>query len=299
MNYKLRDAAGQAREFHNFMLPVEVDGQRALFAGVRDSPDQSFRYLRIPADFCDTGALGRLTAAAPLPWPTAPCATRRCSATCAVRRPPTGRRWPSSCAPPPTARWRCSPAPCRPATGRPSRVGGCRRWPTSSKHRARGRTQPHLRGMLLRVLSRQPARTGATVARPTLACRRCPPTGPRAFMTQSVISLSDGFHYPAPLLLSLTGFDQVRASVFQVARARAKTLVYLGAVLLIIGVFAMLYVRERRLWVWLEDGHGGGNRAPPVTLSSPRRTGDTDREFERLQRTVLGTAATPTPAPAA
>jgi cytochrome c biogenesis protein len=38
----------------------------------------------------------------------------------------------------------------------------------------------------------------------------------------------------------------VQASVFQVARAPGKKLVYLGAVLLIIGVFAMLYIRERR-----------------------------------------------------
>ena len=42
-------------------------------------------------------------------------------------------------------------------------------------------------------------------------------------------------------------------------RARpGKTLVYLGAVLLIVGVFAMLYIRERRLWIWIAPG---GRRA--------------------------------------
>jgi cytochrome c biogenesis protein len=48
----------------------------------------------------------------------------------------------------------------------------------------------------------------------------------------------------------------VQASVFQVARAPGKTLVYLGAVLLIVGVFTMLYIRERRLWIWLEARPG-------------------------------------------
>jgi cytochrome c biogenesis protein len=42
--------AGQAREFHNYMVPVELDGQRVFLAGVRDTPGEPFRYLRIPAD---------------------------------------------------------------------------------------------------------------------------------------------------------------------------------------------------------------------------------------------------------
>ena len=40
-----------------------------------------------------------------------------------------------------------------------------------------------------------------------------------AFMTQAVLSISDSFFYPAPVLLQLTDFKQVQASVFQVARA--------------------------------------------------------------------------------
>ncbi|HZT55815.1 MAG TPA: cytochrome c biogenesis protein ResB, partial [Burkholderiaceae bacterium] len=54
VSYKLRDAAGQAREFNNYMLPVELDGQRVFLAGTRDKPDQPMRYLRIPADDKDS-----------------------------------------------------------------------------------------------------------------------------------------------------------------------------------------------------------------------------------------------------
>ena len=54
--------------------------------------------------------------------------------------------------------------------------------------------------------------------------------------------------------MMLTDFKQVQASVFQVARAPGKNIVYLGCLLLIVGIFAMLYVRERRLWVWLAPG---------------------------------------------
>ena len=54
VSYKLVDAAGQRREFHNYMLPVELDGQRVFLAGMRDDVNESFRYLRIPADENDT-----------------------------------------------------------------------------------------------------------------------------------------------------------------------------------------------------------------------------------------------------
>src|SRR5690606_6380368 len=50
VTYKLRDNAGQATEFHNYMLPVELDGQRVYLLGMRETPQESFRYLRIPVD---------------------------------------------------------------------------------------------------------------------------------------------------------------------------------------------------------------------------------------------------------
>ena len=56
ITYKLRDAAGQAREFHNYMLPVDMgDGSTVFLMGLRDTPAEPFRYLRVPAD--DQGGL--------------------------------------------------------------------------------------------------------------------------------------------------------------------------------------------------------------------------------------------------
>jgi cytochrome c biogenesis protein len=108
----------------------------------------------------------------------------------------------------------------------------------------------------------------------------------QAFMTQSVLSLSDSFFYPAPVLLELTDFKQVQQSVFQVAKAPGKVLVYIGAVLLIVGVFAMLYIRERRLWVWIAALPGGGTQVT-TAMSTTRRTLDIDAEFEQLKRSIL------------
>ena len=123
------------------------------------------------------------------------------------------------------------------------------------------------------------------------------------FMSQMVLSLSDAHFYPAPMAFELKEFNQVQASVFQVARAPGKTIVYLGCAFLILGVFAMLYVRERRVWVWLAprsaaSGGEGGNAAASVpesasssqatmALSTNRKTLDGDKEFEMLKTKLL------------
>ena len=128
----------------------------------------------------------------------------------------------------------------------------------------------------------------------------------QAFMSQMVLSLSDAPHYPAPMAFELKDFKQVQASVFQVARAPGKTIVYLGCAFLILGVFAMLYIRERRIWVWLAPAHAPGNAdsaggietahsvpesaensQATMALSTNRKTMDGDKEFEMLKTKLL------------
>ena len=76
-----------------------------------------------------------------------------------------------------------------------------------------------------------------------------------------------------------------------------SVLLHLGCALLILGVFMMLYVRDRRLWVWLQpetpDPAAPGTTRTRITtaLSSTRRTLDGDREFERLKKALLKESA--------
>jgi len=50
--------------------------------------------------------------------------------------------------------------------------------------------------------------------------------------------------------------------VFQVSRTPGKITVYIGCLLLVIGVFTMFYVRDRRIWVWLRPKEtSGGNES--------------------------------------
>ncbi|HWT73033.1 MAG TPA: cytochrome c biogenesis protein ResB, partial [Oxalicibacterium sp.] len=102
------------------------------------------------------------------------------------------------------------------------------------------------------------------------------------FLQLSANAFSDAFFYGAPVYLQLQGFDEVKASVFQVTRSPGKKIVYLGCLLLVLGVFSMFYVRERRLWIWLKAELNGAHAI--MAMSSQRKTLDFEKEFEALKR---------------
>lgn len=100
------------------------------------------------------------------------------------------------------------------------------------------------------------------------------------FLQLSMNALSDNVFYGAPVYLQLDDFTEVKASVLQVTRSPGKKVVYLGCVLLILGVFSMFYVRERRLWVWLTDTEEGSHAL--MAMSSQRKTLDFEHEYQTL-----------------
>jgi cytochrome c biogenesis protein len=106
------------------------------------------------------------------------------------------------------------------------------------------------------------------------------------FLQLSATAFSDAFFYGAPVYLRLKEFEEVKESVLQVTRSPGKNLVYLGCLLLTLGVFSMLYIRERRLWIWLRSGDNGGTHAL-MAMSTQRRTLDFDKEFEGLKTQLL------------
>jgi cytochrome c biogenesis protein len=303
--YRLRDASGQAREYHDYMQPVELDGQRVFLAGMRETPAEGFRYLRLPADENDKldGWL-RLRAALSDASMREQAATAYARAATPPGRPEmteqlhvTSQRLLAIFAGAVPAG---ADGPAAADASRPA-VGGLEGVSRFIEQSVPAEQREKVALLLVRILDgslfdlNNLARAKAGLA-PLV---QTPET--EAFMTQAVRSLSDASFYPAPFMLQLSGFDQVQASVFQVARAPGRKLVYLGAVLLIAGVFAMLYLRERRVWAWLapppagsEDAHGAPATDVTLALSAARRTLDIDHEFERLKQHLLGT-----PAPAA
>jgi cytochrome c biogenesis protein len=108
----------------------------------------------------------------------------------------------------------------------------------------------------------------------------------RDYTVQQISAINDSFAWPAPVIYTLKNFQQVQASVFQITKGPGKYVVYLGCILLILGVMAMLYIREQRLWIWLS--HSGQMQ---IAYSSNRPGLDSDRAFAQIRDALLAPQA--------
>ncbi|MBB6580845.1 cytochrome c biogenesis protein ResB [Ralstonia solanacearum] len=299
VQYKLRDANGQAREFSNYMLPVTLDGQSVFLAGVRTQPDEPFRYLRIPADAQGTvNDWMRLRAAlqssamrgeaarrfALLSMPGDDRAALRAQLAESARRALDLFAGATD----------IKGAPADGQGGFAAVAGFLQKSvPEGEREKAADVLMKIINSAMWELW--QLARTQDGVAAPTVDAASS------QWLQTAINSLSDSFFYAAPVYLQLVDFQQVQASVFQLTRAPGKNIVYLGSLLLVLGVFSMFYVRERRWWLWIRPQAGGSAHGAHVltAMSTARRTLDFDREFERLKQDVRAATGAPGSATAA
>ena len=291
VTYKLRDAAGQAREYQNYMLPVKMDASpetAAVFLmGVRENSADAFRYLRIPADPEGTkDTFFRLRSALADPAQRDRAVQSYSQQALSADRPELIRQLGES-ASKALALFAGTP-------GKSGTTSGLQAisdfMETNVPEAERGRAGE----VLIRILNGSLFELTQLARSESGLKPLAQDESARSFMAQAVLALSDANQYPAPMAFELKDFTQVQASVFQVARAPGKTIVYLGCAFLILGVFAMLYIRERRVWVWLarSDKSSGSQPSSHATmaLSTNRKTMDGDKEFEMLKTKLLQVA---------
>jgi cytochrome c biogenesis protein len=283
VSYKLRDASGQAREFQNYMRPITLDGQRVLLAGMRENPGDPMRFLRIPADEDDSAAGWlRMRAALGNPAMRAEAVKRYVAIAAPADRPDLAPQLASSAGH--ALALFAGAESVKPDAPAPGGLQGVSDFieasvPVAERERASEVIIRIVNGTLFELLN---------VSREAAGLKALPTDdATRSFMTLAVLSLSDSFFYPSPVWIELDGFEQVQASVFQVAKAPGQNVVYLGCLFLTLGVFAMLYIRERRLWVWLQAGSDAAHTQVRAAFSSNRQTLDTDQEFEDLKAALI------------
>ncbi len=298
ISYKLRDAAGQAIEYNNYMLPIVFDkdsskeggvDQAVFLLGVRTKPEDPFSYLRVPAD--DKGEMDgfiRLRMALTDPDMRAKAVQRYVGKAIDPNKPEMAQQLGVSAARALSLFAGAEKIKNEPVAG----LQAISRFmetnvPEAERNRAGEVLIRILNGTIFELLQLSREQAGLKALEQD--------NKTQAFMAQAVIALSDAFLYPAPMAFALKDFTQVQASVFQVARAPGKWIVYTGCLFLIIGVFAMLYVRERRLWVWVAPSGDGGSSAQ-MALSTNRKTMDGDKEFEMLKTKLLGASHSAAPA---
>jgi cytochrome c biogenesis protein len=272
VQYKLRDQTGQAREFLNYMQPVTLEGTQVYLAGVRESPAEAFRFLRIPADD-KYGVREWMRLRAALADPALRLeAARRYAARAAGAASPgqnagLGEQLRES-----AERTLGIFAGAGTPGGFVAVAQFLEKIPQAEQERAAAVVMKMLNGALWELWQAARLRDGEQPVEASETHGR--------FLQLATNALSDSFFYGAPVYLQLEEFDEVKASVLQVTRSPGKKIVYLGCVLLIAGIFAMFYIRERRVWVWVRKNENGAHAL--MAMSTQRKTLDFDKEFAEL-----------------
>ncbi|MES2832304.1 MAG: cytochrome c biogenesis protein ResB [Pseudomonadota bacterium] len=276
VQYKLRDKTGQAREYHNYMVPTMLDGSNVFLTGTRDTPDGPFRYLRIPAD--ENASLEewmRLRAAIQDP----------------ALRSLAAQRYAQRALPADSERGNLQDQLSRSAerglgvfAGDGNAAGYVavskflERVPPAEQEKAADVFMKILNGSLWDLWQ---------VAREKEGLKPVEADQARAqFLQLATNAYADAFFYAAPVYLQLAGFEEIKASVFQVTRSPGKNVVYFGCLLLVLGIFSMLYIRERRIWIWIKSTSGSNTEEHSqvlMAMSSQRKTLDFEQEFEKLK----------------
>lgn len=101
----------------------------------------------------------------------------------------------------------------------------------------------------------------------------------------SLNAFSDMFFYGSPYYFQLSNFDLKEASGLQLTRSPGQKWVYLGSCLLVLGIFAMMYIRERRVWLLFKPAQN----TVLFAMSSNRKDLDFDKEFQQYREALQST----------
>jgi cytochrome c biogenesis protein len=262
ITYKLRDAQGQAHEYHQYMAPIQQEGANYQISGVRRQVSEPFQYLRLPLD--DAFSLQRfMRLNAAFATPALYDEVARLTADKALQggaiSPAVRTQFESS------VKWVLD----RFASGGfPALENFLDERVPEDKRQAVAQTYVKiLQGTVGDLMAVADSRAG-------IAPTKFDETHYR-FLLDSLVASSALHDYGAPVYLQLVGFDQVQASGLQLTRSPGKNLVYLGSLLLVIGIILMFYVREIRVWLVFRPG------AVRLAMTSNRHNRDLDRDFER------------------
>lgn len=265
VRYRLIGEDGQSVEFINYMQPILLDDSRVFLAGVRRSGAEEFRYIRFPVDADNSVDEFMDLRAATSDRELVRQAAKRFAAANASDQLD-------------------APMLVKAAQGALESFvhdgfnGIIQNVPEQDRERVLDFAIPMIQMTLTELRDIVRARTGREAL---------PTTGKGAheadqWMQVALLAFANLPDYPAPVFLTLENFEHVQASVFQATRSPGKLTVYLGSLFLVIGVFSMFYIRDRRIWVWIRPE--GDHATVTAAMTSQRRNMDFQQEFNRVKQ---------------
>ncbi|TJZ70078.1 cytochrome c biogenesis protein ResB [Chitiniphilus eburneus] len=268
VQFKLRDAAGQAVEYLNYLAPFSADNALYLLSGMRREVSAPFAYVRIPLDDAVTPVTFMHLRATLLDASLYPEIARRTTQKAfqsggfsATKREQFQEVTESVLTQFGNGGF--------PALDRFLQA----KVPEAQRATVAQTYLKILQGAAIDALEVAQERAGQPAITMDAEHYR--------FLMDSLVAASAMFEYGAPVYLQPTGFEEVQASGFQLARAPGQTIVYLGCLLLVIGIYCMFYLREERIWLRSANGR------TLLAMAANRHDSELDQAFDRYRTLLL------------
>lgn len=263
---KLRNASGQAREYVNYMQPLQLDGKAYFVSGMRETVQDEFKYLRIPADDeLEITGFMRLRQAL------------RNEQTIRDIASQVARQMPGD-----NAALKAQFEQSLQHLLVTFKKGGYSELSRIIESAVPKDQREQAAQTYLKLLNRA-ALQGYQISR---AQRQLPPAPEDAatasFIQDSLNAMNDLFFYGTPYYFQLKDYTLKQASGFQLTRSPGQNWVYFGSVMLVLGIFAMFYIKERRVWLLIKPAQ----QEVLLAMSSNRKNMDLDQDFARMQQQV-------------
>lgn len=266
--YKIRQADGTAREYVNYMLPITVDGRNYFLSGMRNSPNEEFRYLHLPVD--ENGTMQRFLRYYSLLNNEQKIRSIADKAAKAILENST------------VDQQQFMPGISTAMTlllklYLDSGFSGISRY---IREEIPAEKQESATGAYLKILRTVLEGAYVTMLEEDTNAPVKMDVEDRLFLGEAVDAIGSLPQYGANFILELESFDHKQATGLQITRTPGKKFVYLGFLLLIGGVFLLFYVPHQRLWIMLRDK----DQSTRVVLagSRTRHRHEFHREFQRL-----------------
>lgn len=266
--FRLRNAAGEAIEYTNYMSPVMIEGRLYLISGVKKSPADPERFLHLPADkkgspelfLAFLNALQDETTVRNTALATTQSSmgelqnSQLDSAAVEAQIVESMVRLTQLFA-------------TQGFDGIMSDIDA--RFPEAQRQQVSEAftkvLQASLRGVYLDLLKQRGVNEASDAD--------------WLFFDDSLSAISNLPFYGSPWYIQLKTFKQIEASGLQITRSPGQNVVYLGCIMLTLGVFLLFYVAQRRIWVLVKPLESGENEVI-LAGSSNRNPRDFDKYFQ-------------------
>ncbi len=273
ITYKLRDNRGQAIEYVNYMQPMQIDGKHYFLSGMRETVQDDFRYLRIPvdSDFSLDGFMNfRATMLDAAKYPE--IAQRIARNSLDVKKEPAVRK-----------QFEESVVQLLTVFAKSGYTGVAQVIEKSVPEKEREAVaRTYIKMVSVAAFEAYNMSLEAN-NKPQLASNADTET----LLRDSLNAFSDIFFFGTPYYLQLEQFEHKEASGLQLTKSPGQKWVYLGSVLLVLGIFAMMYIRERRIWLSIRPD----KQQVHFAMASNRRNLDFEKEFNLYReqlRSLIG-----------